>query len=532
MYDLVLKGGTVIEGTRKPPRQADVCIADGKIAAIVDQFAGEAKEVVDVGGKTVAPGFIDIHTHSDVSPLVPPPFNAESKLYQGVTTEITGNCGCSIVPNTKERRQEINYYFERMLELPAGIELDMDSIDDYAERVAEKGSALNMGVLIGHGTLRGCVMGFGDREPSPEEMEGLKALLDQELSRGAFGMSLGLIYPPSAFSKQEELVELAKVLARHDALLAVHMRNEGPKVFEAVDEMLEIARLSGVHLQISHLKLMGKPQWHRAEELLAKINQARERGINVTCDQYPYNATSTGLSALVPKWAHDGGFAKMVERLASKDKGLLEDISREMDNRGGPQTVLVVSSHGRMPEIEGKTMDQVAKMLNLPAEEAVAEVLVRCEGGAAAIYFSLNEEDVITIFHDMNIAIASDGYSLSFDRSITSTNPHPRNFGTFPRFLQMNREKQIMPLEDAVYKITALPAAILGLADRGVLKEGTPADITVFDAAKIEDRSQFTDSLAKPAGIEHVIVGGVFALRDGRQTAARNGRVLRKTAKV
>jgi N-acyl-D-amino-acid deacylase len=359
----------------------------------------------------------------------------------------------------------------------------------------------------------------------------MKALLDRELARGAFGMSLGLIYPPSAFARQEELTELAGVLAGRGGLLTVHMRNEGSRVFEAVEEMLEIARLSGVHLQISHLKLMGRPQWGRGAELLAKIRQAREQGVKVTCDQYPYTATSTGLSALVPQWAHGGGFAKMTEHLATGDKGLLRNIAGEINNRGGPQAVLVSSSHGRMKEAEGKTLAELAAMLKLSPEEAAAEVLIRCEGGAGAIYFSLDESDVITILRDMNIAIASDGYAWSFDRKLTSINPHPRSFGTFPRFLQINREKRLMPLEDAVYKITGLPAAILGLPDRGVLKEGNIADITVFDAARVEDRSRYTDSPVKPAGIEHVIVGGRFALRQGRQTGERRGQALRKNTK-
>ena len=277
MFDLVLTGGTVIDGTRAKAYAADVCIKDGKIAEIVEKFSGESKEVVDVSGKVVSPGFIDIHSHSDACPLVD--YEPESKLYQGVTCEITGNCGISILPSTPETNDSIADYVYNQLELPVG-DLSikgMHTLKDYAERINAKGTNLNYGLLVGHGTLRGAVMGFVDRDPTDEEMEQLKAVLDRELENGAFGMSLGLIYPPSAFCKSDELVELAKVLKKHDAILSVHMRNEGPRLFQAVEEMIDITRRSGVHLQISHLKLMGKPQWGRSQELLDKIEAAHRR---------------------------------------------------------------------------------------------------------------------------------------------------------------------------------------------------------------------------------------------------------------
>ena len=307
MYDLILKNGLVVDGSRAKPYRADIGIQNGRVAKIAAQVTETAKTVLDAAGLVVTPGFIDIHSHSDACPLVD--YTTESKLYQGVTAEITGNCGISILPNTPECWRSNQEYFFNQLELPTG-DLSLEGLydlNDYSSAVTAHGCIGNYGQLIGHGTLRGAVMGFVDRDPTPEEMERLKALLRRELEAGAFGMSLGLIYPPSSFCKTEELVELAKVLKEYDALLTVHMRSEGPRVFQAVDEMLEITRRSGVHLQISHLKLMGKPQWGRADELLAKIQAAREEGLTITCDQYPYTATSTSMTALLPHWAHDRG---------------------------------------------------------------------------------------------------------------------------------------------------------------------------------------------------------------------------------
>jgi len=528
MFDLVLKGGIVIDGTRSKPYAADVCIKDGKIAGIVEKFSGESKEVVDISGKVVSPGFIDIHSHSDACPLVD--YEPESKLYQGVTSEITGNCGISILPSTPETNDSIADYVYNQLELPVG-DLSikgMHTTKDYAERVNAKGTNINYGVLVGHGTLRGAVMGFVDRDPTDEEMEQLKATLDRELENGAFGMSLGLIYPPSAFCKSDELVELAKVIKKHDAILSVHMRNEGPRLFQAVDEMIDITRRSGVHLQISHLKLMGKPQWGRSQELLDKIETARQEGMNITCDQYPFTATSTSMTALMPHWAHDGGLTALYERVKNPSEELKAAANQEMENRGGPAAVMISSTHHHHPEWEGKTVADLAAEWNIAPVDVVMKVLAECETAVACIYFSINEDDMCRIMQDMRIAIGSDGYGFSYDRSITSTNPHPRSFATFPGFLRIARERKLLSLEDAVYKITGLPADILGIKDRGVLKVGNIADITVFDGENVRDTSTFLDSVKKPEGIDHVIVAGGFAIKNGEATGLNNGKVLLK----
>lgn len=527
MYDLALMGGTVVDGTRRKAYQANVYIQDGAVARITQETA-ESKETVDVSGKVVAPGFIDIHSHSDACPLVD--YEPESKLCQGVTTEITGNCGISILPSTPERNKEIETYFFSELELPRrGLSIQgIYSLEDYKRAVAAHGCSGNYGQLVGHGTLRGAVMGFVDRDPTPEEMEQLKQMLERELQNGAFGMSLGLIYPPSAFCKQEELVELAKVLKQYDALLTVHMRNEGPRIFQAVDEMLEVTRKSGVHLQISHLKLMGKPQWGRSQELLDKIEAGRREGLTITCDQYPYTATSTSMTAMLPHWAHDGGVTALVQRVREPSQKLKEETQAEMENRGGASNILVADTHGHHPQWEGKTLEELAKELGKAPVDVIIHLLDVCEGSVACIYFCIQEEDMLRIMKDMRISVGSDGYGFSYDRSITRTNPHPRSFGTFPRFLQLTREKELMPMEDAIYKLTGLPAEILGLKDRGTVEEGSIADLVVLDWENVRETSEFLNSVRQPEGVCHVLVGGGFALRDGQITPLRNGGVIQR----
>lgn len=529
MYDLVIKNGILADGTRAKPKRADICIEDGVIVAVCERFEGEAKEVLDVQGKIVAPGFIDIHTHSDASPLIQD-FEPQAKLFQGVTLEITGNCGISTIPSNERYREEINRYYQGALAVPMGaLELREDSVSDVAKRAEQAPPSINYGMLIGHGTLRGSVMGFGLRDPEPAELEQMEQVLDREMQRGAFGMSLGLIYPPSSFGKLDEMAALAKVVKRHNGIVSVHMRSEGPRIFEAVDEMLEMTRRSGVHLQISHLKLMGKPQWGRAEELLQKLEDARAEGLTITCDQYPYTATSTSLTALCPRWAFDGGVQRLVERLVEPTPQLLSEIRAEMENRGGAEAVMIVSTMDRMPEANGRNLAELSKLLGCPPEEAAARCLVKSQGTVACNYFCLNQEDMLSIMKDMRIAVGSDGVNYPFDSSVMDVKVHPRSYGTFPRFLQTVREHRLMPLEDAVYKMTGLSAEILGLTDRGVIAPGKAADITVFDENAVEDRCTYLDSIQKPAGITHVIVGGVPALKNGERTASKSGKILLHT---
>ena len=520
MYDIILTGGLVVDGSGEKPYSANVCIQDGKIACITKELP-EAKETVDVTGLAVTPGFIDTHSHADVAHLKDYP--VYSQVAQGVTTEIAGNCGTSIMPAFPEKVEQMNKH----LAVKKGLGTFL-SVSDYAEAGNAHGACMNYGTLIGHSNLRLAVMGFVNRDPDEQEMEALKALLEREMQRGAFGMSLGLIYPPSAFSKKEELVELAKVIAKYDGILAVHMRNEGPRLFEAVQEMLDIAEASGVHLQISHLKLMGKPQWGKNPQLLKMLLDARAKGLNITCDQYPFVASSTGLSALVPHWAHEGGYEDMVRRLKNKEGDICQGIAKEMENRGGPGAILVANTYGSNPQWEGKYISQLMEEFSLDAVETVLKVLIGCGARTFCVYFSMCKEDMLAIMGQNFICVGSDGESMSHDKEKTTFVPHPRYFSAFSQFFQTVREEHVMPLEKAVYKVTALPASILGIRDRGMLKEGMAADIAVFDPDTIASQSTFLESRAWPVGVVHVLVNGQFSIRDGKPTGENPGKVLLK----
>ena len=517
-YDLILSGGLVIDGTGRKPYMANVCVQDGKIACITTDTA-DAKEILDVSGLAVTPGFIDTHSHSDANLLLDAP--TESKLAQGVTTEIIGNCGMSVLPATEGYYQEIDDY----VQLNYGTHA-RNSVSDYARDVEEKGLSINCGMLVGHSMLRMAVMGFVNRDPDAREMEQLKQLLDRELRRGAKGMSLGLIYPPSAFSSQEELVELSKVIAQHNAILAVHMRNEGAKVFEAVDEMITIGELSGAHIHISHLKLMGKPQWGRSQELLNKIRAARDRGVHITCDQYPFHASSTLVTAMVPHWAHAGGPEAMMRRLENREGTIYQEIQKEMENRGGPHAVLVVSTKGAHPAWEGKFMDEISQELGVDPVDAVIRVVLETKTVGECIYFSMDRQDVLNIMKEQYICVGSDGNALSFDKNFTKSNVHPRHFAAFSEYFQTVREEQLMPLETAVHKATGLAAEIMNIKDRGVLAEGMAADIAVFQPDTFGSCSTFMESRIPPVGMRHVLVNGKFAVQDGVITQNRNGKVI------
>ena len=518
-YDLILSGGLVVDGTGRKPYEANMCIKNGKIACITRLPVTDAREVLDVSGLAVAPGFIDTHSHSDANLLLDAP--TDSKLAQGVTTEIIGNCGMSVLPAGEAFFQEMDDYVQLNYRTHV-----RNSVSEYAADVKKKGLSINCGVLVGHSMLRMAVMGFVNRDPDEKEMEQLKALLDRELSRGAKGMSLGLIYPPSAFSSQEELVELSKVIAKHGGLLAVHMRNEGARVFEAVDEMIAIAQRSGAHVHISHLKLMGKPQWGRSTELLQKIRDARERGIHITCDQYPFHASSTLVTAMVPHWAHAGGPEALMQRLTDREGTVCQEIEKEMENRGGPHAVLVVNTRGAHPAWEGKYIDEIAQELGVDPVDAVIRVVLETKTVGECIYFSMSPQDVMNIMREPYICVGSDGNALSFDKNFTKSNVHPRHFAAFSQFFQTVRENRLMPLETAVHKTTGLAAEIMNIRDRGILAEGMAADIAVFQPDLYESRSTFMESRVPPVGMRHVLVNGEFALRDGAITQTRNGKVI------
>jgi N-acyl-D-amino-acid deacylase len=530
MYSFLIRGGMVVNGSGRAPYAADVAVKGGKIVEIGESLSGPAEEVIEAGGLVTAPGFIDIHTHTDATIFAHP--LADSKVLQGVTTDVTGNCGIGAFPVHPARKDALAAYLKiHDFHLPADA-LDWENFSGYADRVEKLGLGINLVPLMPHGSLRIAVMGADDRAPSSGEMERMEQLLAEGLEQGAWGLSTGLIYPPGSFAGTEELISLARVLARYRALYTSHIRGESAAVMQSIDEAVRIGRESGARIEISHLKIMGKTNWGTGREALGRIEQARMEGVDIGADQYPYEASSTSLAALLPAWAHDGGAAELIKRLAAADlrERLITDIRREMTVRGGPDRVMVAGgiSSARNKVMSGKTVAQIAALWNCGPEEAVIRLLAEEDAAVGAVYFSMSADDVAAIMASGIVAVGSDGRGMhAVDDAAAAT--HPRSYGTFARVLGLyTREKEILSLEKAVHKMTGLPAARLGLTDRGLIKPGMSADITVFDPAAISDRAGFENPHQYAAGVNHVFVNGRPVVSGGNLTGQTPGRVLRK----
>jgi len=504
MFDYGICGGTVVDGRRTKRYTANLYVQDGKIAAITTDIL-PAKTVFDAKGLTVAPGFIDIHSHSDTSFLKSP--EMKSMLSAGVTFQLGGLCGGSAVPSKDARFQDM---------------------DCYANFVAASGISTDLGLLIGHGTLRSLVAGDDMRQVTQEELAQMCELLDKLLSQGALGLSLGLIYPPGSFCDTAEIIALAHVVRRHDKMLAVHMRNENVGVFDALDEMIHVAEVTGVKLEISHFKLMGRTQWGRADELLAKVDLARAHGVRIHCDQYPYLATGSGLLSSLPKRAADGGIEAM-ERNFRDDTWYAElaaDGFPELYRRADPDKIVISTAQG-CPEYVGKSVAQIAEENGLSLTDAIRGIMLKTHFSAHCHYFSMDEGDVLKIMARRDICVCSDGRAYNLEES--ESRPHPRYAGTFPRALRLMREHRLMPLEDAVYKMTGLPAAILGFDNQfGRLAEGLDATITVFDAENITDCATYDNPVQASKGIELVLVRGTAVYERGEFTKQYPGKVQRR----
>lgn len=527
MYDIVIKNGTIIDGMLSEPKIGFIGIKGKKIFNVSETPIFGRIEI-DATGKIVAPGFIDMHSHSDAIAFIDN--RMESKVFQGVTTEIVGNCGQSIVPVSSQFQEVHEKFIGPALAKSVSEDIDFSKLRDtenYLKELKKNKVTTNIISLIGHGTLRTSVMGFSSREATVEEMDKMKIRLKKELEMGAWGMSLGLLYPPGSFATKSELVELCHVLKKYDAILTVHLRSEADYIFEAIEEMLEIAKLTKVHVHISHLKLMGINQHGKAKKLLNKISEANQlNSVKITCDQYPYIASSTNLLAVLPHEVMDGGMGNLIKKL-KEDKTMLEILKKGIDSRGGPEKVQIVRTNDELSSYDGKTLKEISDFTKKDYSQIAKECLLATRGGVSCVFYSISELDMLEIMKEEEIAIASDGYAFPIDGKEVFGIPHPRSFGTFPRFIKICKEKNLMSLEKAIYKITALPSKILNLKNKGIIINGFDADLVIFDLDLIEDKATFSSPYEKPNGIEYVINNGEIIVKSGIQTMERPGKLIK-----
>lgn len=525
-HDLVITGGMLVDGTGSPARPACIGI-DGDTIAYVGKDRVRGKRAIDAAGSVVAPGFIDIHGHSDFTLLVDP--RAASKLTQGVTTEVVGNCGGWAAPLVGAAREQARQLCARY---GAEAMLNWTTMAEYLEELGRHRPAVNVGVLLGHGTLRAAVIGEDDRSPSDAELESMAGVVDEAMARGALGMSTGLYYAPGCYAATHEVTELCRVVARHGGLHSCHLRDEDSYsigLLAALDEVLDIAAASGVRTQVSHLKALGPGVWGQGPALVEAIGQARAQGVDVAADQYPYEATGSSITgSLIPRWVEAGGREALLARLADPHQlpRVLEGIRENLSRRGGADRLLIAGYHPHRA-YEGKTLAKVATELGCDPEEAACRLLVKAD--ASLCTHVLDPADVAAILPAGFVAVASDGYALAADGPLAGGVPHPRSYGTFPRVLGYYvRERRLLTLEEAVRKMTSWPASRLGLTGRGVVAAGARADLVVFDPGTVRDLADFARPARYAQGIPWVLVNGEVALENGELTGVRAGRVLRR----
>ena len=533
MYDIVIKSGLVVDGTGRPAFPADVGIIGDRIAA-VGKLDAPARRVLDAEGCAVSPGFIDVHSHTDELVMANP--TCESKVTQGVTTEVSGNCGDSAAPrgghqNLEESASWLADY---------GIELNWSSMSEFLHRLDQTPMSINFITLVGHGIVRSAAMGYEDRKPTNAELDKMRRLVDQSMAAGAFGLSTGLIYPPSCYAQTEELIELCRVVARYGGIYATHMRNEGHALLEAVDEAVRIGREAGVGVQISHHKACGKKSWGKVKESLAAIDEARSQGMDVWADQYPYIATATGLGTVLPKWAHDGGTSALLERLGDPGdrsklrEQLLTDTSCGwIGDFGGWDSIVVTSVRQEKNRFcEGLNIVEISESLGKHPVDAVMDLVLEERGSVGMMHFVINEDDVVTVMRHPAVIIGSDATARATTGPLSKGKTHPRSYGTFARvFGKYVREEGVLTLEDAVAKMTSRTARRLSLKDRGILAEGYFADVAVFDPKTIADKATFAEPHRTASGVRYVLVNGSIVIDEGHLVAPGDsgpGRVLRR----
>ena len=498
-YDIIISNGRVIDGSGNPWYEADVAINGERIVRIGDLSSDTGRQVIDANGLIVAPGFIDPHTHALRGILDVP--NAESALLQGVTTLTEGNDGTSPFP-----------------------------VDEHYQTILDKQISPNWGIFVGHGTIRSQVIGAEDRDPTPVELEQMKDMVQQAMQHGVLGLSTGLFYVPGSFASTEEVIELSKVAAKHGGIYISHMREEAAQLIDSVNETIRIGEESGIPVQMTHHKVIGVENWGSSVESLRLVDQARERGIDITIDQYPYTASQTGINALIPQWAQEGGRVRMLERIESPETraAIKNEVVLKIlyDRGGGDPRNIFISRNTWDPSMAGKNLAELTVEAGMnPTPENAAEVVFEIlkGGGATAVYHAINTDDVDRIMQHPVTAIGSAGPVGIFGEGT----PHPRQYGTFARVLgHYVRERGVLTLEEAVRKMSSQTARRLGIHNRGLLTEGYYADIAIFDSDEIIDKATFEEPHQYAIGIKFVLVNGQVVVEQGRHTGRRPGKII------
>jgi N-acyl-D-amino-acid deacylase len=528
MHDILIRGGTLFDGAGHPGVVGDLAIEDGRISAIGGTVTGAARRSIDAGGLAVAPGFIDIKTHSDFTLPINP--KAESKVRQGVTTEIIGHCGFSVAPALPGKVELLRDYLS-----PSAPWLPFreTSFPDYLATFPA--TAVNVGMLVGHNTLRLMVMGMADRSPSDAELNAMIALLEEALNAGALGMSSGLFTPPGSYAAPAEMIAFGHVLKRHNAGYFTHLRDESNNVIEAVEEAIEIARECGVHVEIVHFKCSGVDNWGKAATALAMIAEAKARDLDVDCDSYPYAAGSNPLKNLLPQWVQAGGVPAMIERLGQREtrERIRAEVARDGLNNWGriPSWDCVqISISPHLPQHAGRTIAALAAERGADPIDTLCDFLVEDQGATRVLVTSISEDDIRAIVASPLALVGSDGNCVAPYGIVGKGMPHPRFYGTFPRILSRYvREENLLPLELAIHKMTGATAQALKLRDRGLLKEGYCADVVIFDPKDFKDRATYADPHQFPTGARtSVIVNGTLVVEDTNHAGALPGTVLKR----
>jgi N-acyl-D-amino-acid deacylase len=526
MLDIIIRNGLLVDGSGAPARQADIAVQGDQIVEIGNLPDAAAFTVIDAAGKIVAPGFIDMHSHHDT--IQPVAQTADSLVHQGITTIITGNCGISPTPLGDKTRKE---YIAQMGEIP-GLPMPWDELSDFGSflnYVDKKGTGPNLIGLVGQGTVRAAVIGFTANRPSEEQMEQMQKMVTESMEAGAIGVSTGLIYPPGSYASTEELIEITRPVGARGGIYFSHIRGESDTLLEAISEAIEIGRKTGAAVQISHYKAAGPANWDKAERGLDLIENARAEGMDVTADMYPYLAGATGLVSLLPEWAQEDGQAAIASRL--KDPATRVKMVESMKATGFFSFATfdkILISDARNSAYAGHFVSELAEAAGKSGYDWVFDALLETNGEIGMIVFMMSEDNVRKQLLRPWMMVGTDAAGISTTGPLSSGVPHPRSFGTFPKVLgTYARDEKVITLEDAVYKMTGLPAKKLRLKDRGFLHKGLKADLVVFDPKTVADVSTYQKPAVYPTGIDYVVVNGEFVVRQGVGTKAMPGHVLR-----